>query len=110
MIAWQVDFRALWDNDTEGRKRFDQAQELFGQEIADRAFRLLPSRRLMQDLFEGKDLVFLRRELGLAEGSSFEKTIMTFFYSNQRQPLLDALSDVTKDNFGELFDSLSLNP
>src|SRR5207253_2026315 len=34
LIAWQVDFRALWDGDDEGRAKYEQAGELFGPEIA----------------------------------------------------------------------------
>lgn len=113
LIAWSVEFRALWDNDDEGRKKYAQASELFGPEIANRNLRLLPAgssgkRRIMQDLFEGKDLVDARRELDLPCECSFERTLHALFYSPRRAELVQAMCQTTKQNFQQLFESLSL--
>jgi hypothetical protein len=112
LVAWQVDFRALWDNDEEGRRKHDEASRLFGSEIAERNMRLLPAphgkRRIMQDLFEGSDLAKLRPELGLARDCSFERTLQTLFYSPRRGELVQEMSQTTKHNFEELFEALSL--
>jgi len=112
LIAWQVDFRALWDNDVEGRAKYEQAGVLFGTEITARYFRLLPSKgakRIMQDLFDGSDLVNVRTELELPRDSSFQQTLHSLFYSPRRTEIVQAMSPVTKQNFEDLFTSLSLS-
>jgi len=114
LIAWQVDFRALWDNDDEGRAKYERAGELFGPTIAEQNFRLLPAgsrghRRIMQDLFDGADLVSVRNKLELAQDCSFERTIHALFYSPRRAELVQAMCQTTKQNFEELFQSLSLS-
>jgi energy-coupling factor transporter ATP-binding protein EcfA2 len=114
MIAWQVDFRALWDNDPEGRDKHDRAAKFFGETIATRHLKLLPSktasnRRIMQNLFDGQDLTVIRSELGLAADCSFERTLHALFYSKKRSELVNGMGDQTKRNFTELFDSLALD-
>ncbi len=113
MIAWQVDFRALWDNDDEGKKRYAQAAQLFGVHVAERNLRLLPmppgaTKRIMQNLFEGTDLVKIRNELSVQFDCSFERTLHALFYSPRRAELTQMVSQRTKQNFEQLFDSLSL--
>jgi energy-coupling factor transporter ATP-binding protein EcfA2 len=113
MIAWQVDFRALWDNDPDGRKEYARAQGLFGDVVAERTFRLLPCsapncRWIMQNLFEGGDLVKIRHELGIADDTSFERTVLALYYSAAKQDILDGVSDATKARFEELFTHLGL--
>jgi predicted ATPase len=113
LIAWQVDFRALWDNDDEGRAKYEQAVQLFGSKTAEHSLRLLPAgsqgkRRIMQDLFDGSDLVKIRRELALSPDCSFDRTLHAVFYSPRRAELVQAMSQKTKANFEELFQSLSL--
>jgi len=113
MIAWNIDFRALWDNDPDGRKYYEQAVKCFGDEIANKHFRLLPShstngRRIMQNLFEGQDLVNVRLELGLQSNCSFDHTLHALFYSSRRDELVNGMSQTTKRNFEELFEALSL--
>lgn len=112
MIAWQVDFRALWDYDEEGEKRYAQASEIFGENIAQSKFRMLPhsgtDKRILQNLFDGKDLRMLRQELGIPDNCSFQKTIHTFFYSSHKEELLNKIGATTKRNFEELFAHLNL--
>jgi ABC-type cobalamin/Fe3+-siderophores transport system ATPase subunit len=113
MIAWQVDFRALWDNDAEGQRRFAEASEYFDSEISRNNLRLLPAtkrggKRIMQDLFDGGDLKRIRSELGLAGNCSFERTLHALFYSSRRTELVSGMSEATVKNFSDLFEALSL--
>jgi len=113
MIAWQIDFRALWDNDAEGRKQHSEAVKLFGPQIAERSLRLLPHEKtnghwIMQNLFNGSDITRVRQELGLAQDCSFERTILALFYSPDRVRLLEGMSQGTLANFDSLFESLSI--
>lgn len=113
MIAWQIDFRALWDNDPDGREKYEQAVKCFGEEIAKKHFRLLPShspngKRIMQNLFDGQDLVTVRLELGLHNNCSFDRTLHALFYSTRRNELVNSMSETTKRNFEELFETLSI--
>lgn len=115
MVAWQIDFRALWDNDPEGRRRQSQATEYFGPQIAERSLKLLPhdtpnGHWIMQNLFDGADLSRFRTELGLAADCSFERTILVLFYSPRREALLAATTETTKENFDRLFEVLSIGP
>ena len=113
MIAWQVEFRALWDNDAEGRKQHAQAQSLFGENIAERSLRLLPCnapncRWIMQNMFDGTDFVLIRQELGLAEDTSFERTMLSLHYSSAKQSIVERMSQGTRTQFEELFKHLDL--
>jgi hypothetical protein len=114
MIAWQVNFRALWDNDEKGRQCHNDSAALFGDEMAASRLLLLPkprsvSQRLLQDLFDGSDILLLKRELGLPSEASFEKVLAAWFFSSRRNELHAAISTRTKQHFEELFDSLSLD-
>ncbi len=113
MIAWHIEFRALWDNDQEGREHYTKAVKHFGDEVAKKYLRLLPcrdstSKRILQDLFNGGDLTKIRTDLGLPSNCSFEHTINALFYSSKRRDLVSSLSQLTKQNFDELFGFLSL--
>lgn len=114
LIAWQIDFRAVWDNDEEGRSRYREAIDRFGEEVGKRNLRLLPSdrpegTRILQSLFDGTDLVMLRSELNLAADSSFERTIHAAFYSPFRAELLRKVGARTRQHFEELFAALDLS-
>ena len=61
-----------------------------------------------QNLFDGSDLVRVRNELELSADCSFERTLQTLFYSPRRGELVQGMCHVTKQNFEELFESLSL--
>jgi ABC-type cobalamin/Fe3+-siderophores transport system ATPase subunit len=112
MIAWQISFRALWDNDDAGRKAKRNAEDLFGSDIAEKYFFLLPApqgtKRIMQNLFDPHDLKLFREELEIPE-SSFEKTIAALFFSPQKGELVAKISQKTRANFEELFRSLNLD-
>lgn len=112
LIAWQIEYRALWDRDSEGKKRHAEATTIFGPDIAAKHFVLLPSpsgqKRILQDLFAGTDLVMVRSELELPSDCSFEKTILALFHSSRRAELVNKFGPETRRNFEELFDTLAL--
>ena len=113
LIAWQIDFRALWDNDGEGNRRYAEANTIFGGEIARRHLRLLPNdsgarKWIMQDLFDGEDFVRIRTALDLPADCSFERTIHALFYSSRRTELVQAFSARTKRNFEALYAHMTL--
>lgn len=112
LFAWQVDFRALWDADDAGRQCHAEAIELFGEDIAAARFRLLPCaadrKCIMQDLFSGEDLALFRRELDIADESSFEKTIAAVFFSSRRAELIARVSQGTRERFERLYGTLDL--
>lgn len=113
MITWSVPFKALWDNDPTGRKHASEARQVFGEEFAREHVYLLPLKRrqkncILQDLFEGTDLVMFRKELVIPENTSFEKTILSVFYSSARRDLMSKVSQGTRENLDSVFESLSL--
>ena len=114
MIAWSVDFRALWDNDPEGQKHLQKATDVFGEEIATGRFFLLPlktssqKKRILQNLFNSEALNLIRSELGLAKNQAFDQTIRALYYSPNRTAILDKISDKTKDNFKQVFAELGM--
>jgi hypothetical protein len=112
LIAWQVQYRALWDNDAEGKKRHAEATSIFGPEIAAKNFVLLPSstgqKRIIQDLFSGSDMIMIRRELGLPADCSFEKTVLSLFHSTRRSEVFNMIGVETRRNFEQVYETLAL--
>lgn len=111
LLAWGVDYRALWDNDKEGRAKRDEAETHFGKEEADRRFRLLPlpagkRKRLLEDLFDDNDLAMMRSELQLPGNTKFSKTIIAMYYSSDRERIMAKVSQATSDAFAEVYNSL----
>jgi hypothetical protein len=115
LIAWSVDFRALWDNDDEGQRHHARATEAFGEDIARERFFLLPlqsprsKKRILQDLFDGEDLKLIRAELDWRRNPGFDQTIRSLFYSPDRTRILEKISAKTKQNFKEVFAMMGLN-
>lgn len=114
MIAWRIQYRALWDNDEQGRAAFEEACRLFGEEESAGHFFLLPAGtgrrkdRILQDLFEPTDIAMIKRDLGLPKNSAFHKVIASLFYSSERHEIVNRLSDQTKRNFALVYDRLGL--
>ena len=111
MIAWCIDFRALWDNDQEGLTKKQQATDKFGEVVAQKHFRTLTAnghenRCIMQDLFEGADILMIRCELELPKDCSFEKTLQSLFYSTKRHEIVDKFGPQTRSNFEKIFANL----
>jgi predicted ATP-dependent endonuclease of OLD family len=113
MLGWGIDFNALWDNDDEGKKYYKEALTKFGSTLEDR-FHLLPKRgkarkTIIQDLFEGDDIVLIKNELNIPSNTNFDKTITTLFYSKDRDKIIRKVSVQTKKNFKAVLESLSFN-
>jgi len=112
LLAWNIEFRALWDNDEQGRLKYGDATMYFGDELSKKAFRLLPKESerqkkvILQNLYNGIDLKMIREELGMPSNLSFEKTILLFFYNENREMVLKRISERTRLNFEKVFASL----
>jgi predicted ATP-dependent endonuclease of OLD family len=111
MLAFKVNFRCLWDNDSNGQASFGDAEEHFGREVSDKHFFLLPKaashkKRILQDLFTSEDMKLIREELGLPQNSSFEKKLINLYYSTQRNSILAKISPETRSRFDEVFKTL----
>jgi len=104
MIAWGVDYRIIYDNDIDGRQAKKEAEGYFGDKESEK-FVLLPlkssrsKKTILQDLFEGKDLLLIRTELQILGHTSFEKTIAELFFSKDKERILGLISVGTKNNF-----------
>jgi hypothetical protein len=88
-----------------------KARKHFGDEVAQQHFYLLPLKgtvrnRILQDLFIGDDLRYIKAALGLPNNSSFQKTITSLFYSPNKDLIINKISLQTKENFNNLFDNL----
>lgn len=111
MIAWQVNYRVLWDNDREGIKSKEKAEDYFGTNESNEKFVLLPKlgrsrKTILQDLFCGEDVVMIKEVLNMPRNTSFEKTLTTLYYSSERNSIVENISPNTKMNFKELLTSL----
>lgn len=95
---------AIWDNDAEGRDKYDKACKLFGEHEAQK-FDKLPLRgkrnRKMEKMFEDNDLIKIQKYLKLSTDAGYEKIISTLFFSNKptKNKVRDLLSSDTKKNF-----------
>lgn len=108
MLTWSIPFKALWDNDPAGRSNRTEAISKFGDDLTRDKLFLIPlignqRNRILQDLFDGSDLRIFRNRLGIPANTSFEKTIVTLFYSDIRDDILAAISQTTRENFDQLF-------
>jgi predicted ATP-dependent endonuclease of OLD family len=113
MIAWRMQYCALWDNDSAGRSARDDATRHFGLEEAKNRFILLPmsgkrTKRIFQNLIMSSDLVMIREILNIPRNTSFDKTISSMFYSDEKTGILQKISAQTRSNFTELFDLLPI--
>ena len=111
MIAWNVNYRVLWDNDEEGRKSRDKASKFFGSLEADERFSLLPATNksgkvILQDLFCGDDIAMIKDKLQLPTNTSFSKVMATLFYSDGKEKIVKQISIETKGKFIDVLDYL----
>lgn len=114
MIAWSVDFLAVWDHDDEGIGAYERASEHFGEVVAGERFRTLPvdkpdEKRKLENLWETDELDSLRKQLNLAANKSFEKVVMAVFYADDRDTLLADFASVTSKNFDTALQNLGLS-
>jgi energy-coupling factor transporter ATP-binding protein EcfA2 len=103
MIGWDIPFNVIFDGDAEGQSRLIEAKKFFGDEETKKFISLDPP-KILQNLFAGEDMIMIRTELSITSKSSFEKTILTLFYSEKRDEILGKISDETRTNFNTLLD------
>ncbi len=102
--AFNKEYVAIWDNDTEGREHYKKAAIFFG-EFESQKFDLLPSKnakdRRMEEMFNPIDLELINKELGLDKNTSYERTISNLYYakSEKKKKILKAISEETFNNF-----------
>lgn len=106
MLGWNIKFNALWDNDVEGQRYHKEAGEKFSGALKDK-FLLLPligkrKSTILQDLFSGDDMQLIKNELCIPANSSFEKVIMTLYYSKKKAGIIKKISLTTKSNFSKV--------
>ncbi len=105
MIGWNIKFNALWDNDKEGKEYWNTAKRKFGNDLKDKML-LLPLKGkqrkcILQDFVDGHELKKIKEEIGIPMDSSFDKTIATLFYSDNKNSIIQKLQK-TKDNFQKI--------
>jgi ABC-type nitrate/sulfonate/bicarbonate transport system ATPase subunit len=111
MIAWRIEYRALWDGDAAGTKAKVKAEGTFGSgEAKGRFFDLTTASqskaKILQDLFVGTDIALIKKRLSLPDETSFEKTIIALFYASNRQEVVNEISVATKRSFDNVFASV----
>lgn len=112
MLAWQIKYAALWDNDEEGQRSLKDAREHFGDAEAQGKFLLLPFKSarakkiIIQNYFSASDMKMIRQELNVPPNASFEKVILELFYSPKKLEILKKITQETKNNFELLFQKL----
>jgi len=111
MIAWRIEYRALWDNDAAGSKAKAKAESTFGGTEANGRFFDLSTAsqskaKILQDMFEGTDIARIKAELALPIETSFDKLIATLFYAPNRQDIVNQISTATKRAFETVFTTL----
>lgn len=113
MIGFNLDYRALWDHDSEGIAKKKAAIGFFGQEEADKRFYNLPvssikEKKITQSLIDGKDIIILKNLLSLPADSKYTKIVAAVFFSKQKDKILSQISHKTLANFKAVFDMLKL--
>ena len=115
MIAWHIDYCAVWDNDDEGIKCMNVATKHFGAIESSKRFRLLPKlarmkKTVLEHLFDSQDVQHIKNVLSLPNNCSFDKSLMTLFYSINKGEIVRSLGGKTKDRFDEVFNILEPKP
>lgn len=109
-IAFSIRYMAIWDNDREGNNFFQNAQKDFG-EVESRNFYTLPNlhdkpKVRMEEMFEPEDMKLMNNILGLSEDSSYNLTISSLYYCEDKEKKLSEikskLSKRCSDNFANL--------
>lgn len=102
--GFSIPYAAVWDNDKEGIKEFDNASKLYGDFEAQR-FDKLPlldrTKRKMEDMYENNDIDKIRDALGLPVDVGYEKIISALYFSNSKlkTTIKEQLSKETKELF-----------
>lgn len=111
LMAWGVDYRALWDNDKEGQEQMKLATKMFGEKEAELRFRLLPSlngakKTRLEELFTKDDIAMLRSENHLASNVNFNKAIVATYYAANRAEIVSKISSDTRKRFSQSLELL----
>jgi predicted ATP-dependent endonuclease of OLD family len=105
MIFSDTNYRVLFDGDDEGKRCYNEAIKYFGEQEG-KKFKTLADGKILQNLFKGEDLVLIRNKLEIDNNSSFEKTMVTLFYSDKRANILKLVKE-TKGRFTEIIKELN---
>lgn len=104
-IAYNKDFVAIWDDDSEGRKHQKNAIKYFGVNYQDRFLRL-PGKGSgtyrMEEMFTEEDNNMIRNKLGLNDNASYNSFIGELYYLNdgeKRSEIISSISKQAKDKF-----------
>lgn len=102
VIGFSKRYIAIWDNDEEGKDKYQKACKHFGEHEA-KFFDKLPlnkkKTRKMEQMFEEDDLKEICKKMSLPDNSSYEKIILSLYYNKNRSKIIDKISDSTKKNF-----------
>lgn len=106
MLGFGHPFYVLWDNDKAGVFSMNKATSFFGEELASKSFRVLPFKKttILQDLFNGGDIKLIKDELSLNKDINFRKSIAALYFSEDKDRIIEKMSDLTKANFKKVFD------
>uniref|UniRef100_UPI003AF8BEC0 AAA family ATPase n=1 Tax=Akkermansia sp. TaxID=1872421 RepID=UPI003AF8BEC0 len=110
LIAYQIPYVAIWDNDKEGRKWYKEALNVFGP-IESRNFLLLPEadnkndKRRMEEMISTEDYIYLKKYLDLEETINYSGILFALKQLSQkeRKKILAGISQTTKLTFEHFF-------
>lgn len=109
-IAYRKKYVALWDNDNEGKKQYENAKQYYGEEES-KKFKLLPkgneSKMRMENMFNEEDYKKLISFLDLPEKSNYENIMLKAYHSENKNKIINLLSDETKQRFQKLTDMIN---
>ena len=103
MIFLGKSYVALWDNDSEGRKRLEQASELFGQFESKKFITLdrvgeKSENIVLEDLFDNNELEIFANSDKINK-EFLKKIILDLYHSEEREEKLNTFFKKTKQNF-----------
>lgn len=110
LIAYQIPYVAIWDNDKEGQKWYKEAVNVFGP-VESQNFLLLPGfdnkndRRRMEEMISAEDYFYLKESLGLSETTNYSGILFALKQLPQveRKKILAGISQMTKLIFEHFF-------
>lgn len=98
---------AIWDNDEEGQRSYNDAKKFFGP-IESNKFDLLPKgakvKMRMEQMFDESDFSLMQNELGYDKNATYEKLISALYFSSneKKKKILSLININTKENFAIL--------
>lgn len=103
MLFMKKKFVAIWDNDVEGRSQYQKAQVHFDM-LGQKHLMLLPNldnrkKIIIQDLFDGNEVMEYKKKNDLNKSISFEKFVMHLYYNEKKTVMLPEIFVNTKEHF-----------